>query len=98
MKLHDKYFHWLWGENKLRDDMPEYLVNLEHGVSIRFDMGDAFGASYEEFRDSIADVQFLSGARPAELKVDELLTDAWNYLCHEERKLDGDLKDLEDEH
>lgn len=88
MNNHDKYFHWLWGENKLRDDEPEYLVNLEHGVSIRFDMGDAYDASYEDFYGSIADVQFLSGQRPDKEKLEEILTDAWNYLCLEERKLD----------
>jgi len=32
----DNYDHWLWGENTLREDNPEYLINLEIGVSIRF--------------------------------------------------------------
>lgn len=95
MSLHETYFHWLWGENKLREDEPEYLVNLEYGVSIRFDMGDAYSASFEEFYESIADVQFLSGERPSDEKLEELLTDAWNYLCHEERKLEE--MDFEDE-
>ena len=32
----DYYDHWLWGVHTLREDNPEYLINLEIGVSIRF--------------------------------------------------------------
>ena len=52
----DNYDHWLWGENTLREDNPEYLINLEIGVSIRFNSSIAVYANYEEFYNGIADV------------------------------------------
>ncbi len=77
----DNYFHWLWGDNILREDEPNYLVNLEHGVSIRFDYGDSYYASYEDFYGSIADVQFLGGKRPDGDTMEFLFTEAWNFLA-----------------
>jgi len=38
MDIADQYFHWLWGDNQLRPDNPNYLINLEHGIIIRFDI------------------------------------------------------------
>jgi len=55
----DYYDHWLWGENTLREYNPEYLINLEIGVSIRFNSSIAMYADYEEFYNGVADVQFL---------------------------------------
>ena len=40
------YDHWLWGENTLREDNPEYLINLEIGVSIRFNSSIAIMNTY----------------------------------------------------
>ena len=74
------YDHWLWGENTLREDHPEYLINLEIGVSIRFNSSIAMYADYEEFYNGIADVQFFYGDRPDEDEVDRILTEGWNYL------------------
>lgn len=82
------FHHWLWGENHTRPDKPNYLVNLEHGVSIRFDYEKGMFADFEEFYAEIADVQFLSGNRPEKEEVKRLLVEAWNYLCEEERILD----------
>ena len=48
-------------------------------------------ADYEEFYKGIADVQFLYGERPDEDEVNRILTEGWNYLALEERKLDEDL-------
>lgn len=93
-ELGKKYFHWLWGENHLREDEPNYLINLEHSVSIRFDYADALGVSFEQFRNKIADVQFLSGRRPEPQRVEDILIEAWNYLCHEENLLDETNFDL----
>ena len=87
----DNYDHWLWGENTLREDNPEYLINLEIGVSIRFNSSIAMYADYEEFYNGIADVQFLYGERPDEDEVNRILIEGWNYLALEERKLDEDL-------
>jgi len=42
----DNYDQWLWGENTLREDNPEYLIKLEIGVSIRFNSSIAMYADY----------------------------------------------------
>ena len=91
-----KYDHQLWGENTLREDNPEYLINLEIGVSFRFNSSIAMYADYEEFYNGIANVQFLYGEKSGEDEVNRILTEDWNYLALEERKLDEDL-DLEED-
>jgi hypothetical protein len=84
----EKYFHWLWGDNNLRGDKPQYLINLEHGICIRFAYDLAMFCSYEDFFESIADVQFLIGSKPNAQTINDLLVDAWNYLALEEQALD----------
>lgn len=97
MDSEKKYYHWIWGENKLRSDAPNYLINLEIGVSIKFDSELAMFSDYDNFYKSLADVQFLYNNRPSSSKVQEILIEAWNYLCLEERKLEDDLDDLNNE-
>ena len=53
-------------------------------------------ADYEEFYNGIANVQFLYSERSGEDEVNRILTEDWNYLALEERKLDEDL-DLEED-
>ena len=90
------YDHELWDENTLREDNPEYLINIEIGVSFRFNSSIAMYADYEEFYNGIANVQFLYSERSGEDEVNRILTEDWNYLALEERKLDEDL-DLEED-
>ena len=94
--IQEKYFHWVWGENKIREDEPTYLINLEILVSIRFDYSEGMFASYDDFYNKIADIQFLNGQRPNDNRLNEILTEAWNYMAIEERILDNDLEDLQD--
>lgn len=76
-----KYFtHWVWGDNVLIGKDHTYLINLEHGVSFKFNYVDTFFASFEDFESSLVDVQFLSGYRPDEQIIEELIIDAWNFL------------------
>jgi hypothetical protein len=86
MSHHTDYYHWVLGENILRDDRPTYLINLELGVSIRLDYAASYFASYEEFSADIADVQFITGERPTKERVEEIKKDAWNFLALFERK------------
>tara|TARA_R110002126_G_scaffold289552_1_gene444687 strand:- start:219 stop:512 length:294 start_codon:yes stop_codon:yes gene_type:complete len=92
--IQKQFFHWVWGENKIREDEPTYLINLELAVSIRFDYSKGMFSSYEEFFNKIADVQFLNGNRPNKDEVTFILTEAWNYMVIEERILDNDLEDF----
>lgn len=95
MDLQKKYFHWLWASNNIRTDKPNYLINLELGVSVKFDQELAMFASFEEFYKSIADVQFLYGKRPNDEAVKSILVDAWNYLAIEERILESDISEID---
>jgi hypothetical protein len=85
-----EYQHFLFGENNIsQKDQQTYVIKLSHPpCSIRFNYLDSIFASYEEFYKNIADVQFFSGERPSDKEVDEILTDAWNFLALEERRLD----------
>lgn len=65
-------------------------------VSIRFDYSEGMFANYDDFYNKIADVQFLNGKRPNNKVLNEILTEAWNYMAIEERILDDDLDDLDD--
>lgn len=97
MNLQEKYYHWVWGENHIRPDKPNYLINLELGISIKFDYADGMFQDYEGFYESVADVQFLFGKRPGKERLEDILTDAYNFLGIEERLLDMDLEDIEAE-
>lgn len=97
MNISKKYYHWLWGDNNIRNDKPNYLINLEIGVAIKFDYSDSMYADYDDFYNGIADVQFLYGKRPNNFKIETILTDAYNFICIEERLLEMDLEDFEDE-
>lgn len=85
MTLHDKFYHWYFGDNILRDDYPSYVTNHEIGVVIRFNDAHSYGAGFEYFYEDIADVQFYLG-RPDEERVREVLEEAWEFLCHYDRK------------
>lgn len=97
MSKHNDYFHWIYGENRLRDDKPNYLINLEIGISIRFDDSLAYFSDYDTFYNSIADVQFFMNTRPGEERLEEILTEAWNFMVLEDRQLEEDCENMEDE-
>ncbi len=99
MARFDKYLHWVFGENILLDDQPTYLINLQYAVCIKFDYADGYFASYEDFWDNVAEVQFLTHPRPNEETVKELLREAWNFLAHFEREEENraELRSLDDD-
>lgn len=94
-----KYYHWIYGENIIREDTPTYLLNLEIGVSIRFSYEQGFFMDFDDFFKYVADVQFFYGDRPNEERVEEILIDAWNFLCHFEQEEENqqELRNLEDD-
>jgi hypothetical protein len=93
------YLHFVWGENNISSpEQQTYIIKLDAPpVSIRFDYSQGMFATFEEFYDSIADVQFFSNERPSKEKVDKILIDAWNFMALEERKLDEDLDEMEED-
>lgn len=91
------YTHWIWGENNLGKERQTYLINLNIGVSIRFNYKEAAFASFEEFLSEIADIQFIYGKRPDDEGVQTIVTEAWDYMVLEEEQLDIDLESMEDD-
>ena len=63
----DNYDHLFWGENTLREDNAEYLINLKIGMSIRFSSSTAMYADYEKFYKGIAYKFTLTKEFPYEL-------------------------------
>jgi hypothetical protein len=92
-KLEKHFYHWVFGENRIRTDQPTYLINLEFGLSIKFNYADAMFSDYEDFYNRIADIQFLTAVHPSGQELESILIDAYNYLAIEDRILDDDLKD-----
>lgn len=85
--------HFIWGDNNICHQGYEFIIKLnEPRVYIKFALEEALTATYSEFYDSIADVQWIDGEKPDNWE--EILIDAFNFLCIEERLLDQDLDDL----
>lgn len=96
-KAKEYFKHWVWGDNVLSNPDLLYLINLEYGLMIKFNYANTMWASYEEFANDIADVQFLNGVRPDDATVEKLTVDAWNFLGICER-IDEDIAtDLDEE-
>ena len=95
MDIATRYYHWIWGQNLVREDGPSYLINLEIGVCIRYqDNEDSLHADFDTFFREIADIQFFYGERPDMEEVENILAEAWNYLCYEERILEEDISQI----
>ena len=92
----EKFKHYFWGENKLFFPDEEYVIKLSFPrMFVRYNVGDAYFASFEEFVTSIAEIQFLDGERPSDKEVQEHMVDIWNYVVLCERQLEDDLKEIE---
>jgi len=98
MKKFEAHKHYWWGENHQHHEGQETIIKMSFPRAfIRYEVGDAYFASYEEFYDSIAEVQWFDGDEITEKKKKEILIEAWNFLAIEERLLEQDLEEIEDE-
>lgn len=96
MNIPEKFRNYFWGENKLFFPDEEFVIKLDYPrVFVRFDVGDAYFASFDEFIESIAEIQYLDGERPSENENQKIMVDIWNYIALEERMLENDLADIE---
>lgn len=56
-------------------------------VFVRFAYSDSYFATFDEFRDSLAVVEWIGGEVPDEEEQEAILTDCWNFLAlHEEEE------------
>jgi len=102
MSIHKplQYAAFFWAENKVTHPDYEYIIHLaEPRCFIKFPVELAMFSTFDEFFNSIAEVQWIDGAEtaPSGRDLEEFLTTAWNYLCLEERILDDDLRNMEDD-
>jgi|SRR5690554_1653313 len=95
----EKYKHFVWGENNVSQQVQQtYIIKLDYpACSIRFDYSEGMFASFEDFFNNIADVQFFTGDRPDKEDVQKILIDAWNFMALEEIRLDEDFENFDDE-
>lgn len=98
MKKTEAHKHYWWGENHQHYDGQETIIKMSYPrVFIRYELGEAYFASFEEFYESIAEVQWFDGDEISDKKKQEILIEAWNFLAIEERLLEEDLEDMDDE-
>ncbi len=88
MKKIEAHKHFILGENRQWFPDEEFIAHLaEPRCFIRFDTSVSMLASFEEFIEAIADVQWIDG-KPSEIEIKETLTNAWNFFSIEEEIMD----------
>ncbi|MFT4565288.1 MAG: hypothetical protein ACI9FN_000240 [Saprospiraceae bacterium] len=97
MKRIEAHKHFILGENRQWFPDEEFIVHLaEPRCFIRFDTSVSMLASFEEFFEAVANVQWIDG-KPSEFEIKETLMNAWNFFSIEEEILEEDEKALGDE-
>ena len=92
----EKFRNYFWGENKLFFPDEEFVIKLSYPrIFIRYKVADGYFANFDEFFESIAEVQYIDGERPSEEEQNRLLVDVWNYIGLEERRLEGNLNGVD---
>ncbi len=96
MKKVEEHRHFFLGENKQWFPDEEFIVHMaDPRCFIRFSNELAMFASYDEFYDGIAEVQWIDG-KPSDKLIEKVLTNAWNFLAIEERILEDDIAEMEE--
>ncbi len=92
----EKFRNYFWGENNLFFPDEEFVIKLSYPrIFVRYKVGDGYFANFDEFFENIAEVQYIDGERPSEEEQNRLLIDIWNYIGLEERRLEGNLNDVD---
>ena len=96
MNYEDRTLNWWYCDNIVHPQHDGHVGLLHLGspsvfVLIR-DYADMYFRSYEEFAEHIAEVNFLYPEERELTDLEELLTDAWNFMAMQERK-DEELAD-----
>jgi hypothetical protein len=85
-------------ENKITHPEYEYIIHLaEPRCFIKYKVELEMFASFEEFYEHVAEVQWLDGVKPNQQDQQEILIKAWDYLAIEERILEDDNDEMEDD-
>lgn len=80
--------HWWLADNIVSHPGQIALIKMDFPqvfVLIR-DYAEAMFADFDDFKRRIAEVNFFNPADRDEANIDEILTDAWNFLTLEEEE------------
>jgi hypothetical protein len=98
MKKTEEHKHYWWGENRQHYPTQETIIKMSFPrCFIRYELEKAYGTSFEEFYNSIAEIQWFDGEKPTDKIQEKILIEAWNFLAIEERILEQDLDEMYDE-
>lgn len=94
----EEHKHYWWGENRQHYRDQETIIKMSFPrVFIRYTLSDAYFASFEEFYNSIAEVQWIDGEKPSKDEQKRIMIEAWNFLAKEEEILEDDLEMMDDD-
>lgn len=97
MKKVDAHKHYWLGENKQHHPEHETIIRMiDPRVFIKYEVRLALFADYDEFVNHIADIQWID-EKPNKRIQEQILTEAWNFLCIEDEFLENDLREMEEE-
>lgn len=86
----ERYVSWWFCENILCHEGQIALMKIDFPrvfILIR-DYSEAYPCDFEDFRKRIAEVNFLDPKEREGADIEEILTEAWNFLALTERKED----------
>lgn len=100
MKTPEKYKNYFWGENRLFFPDEYFVIKLDFPrVFVRYNAAESYGVDYNEWKRNIVEIQYIEGDRPDDpIEHDQILTDIWNYIALEERKLEEDSEMFGDDY
>ena len=95
MKKIDAHQHWWWGENRQWFPKEEILIRLKFPPCIiRYNVSDALFATFEDFYQNIAEIEWIGAAPPKNEQL-QIITEGWNFLAIEERILEDDYANIQ---
>lgn len=96
MAKNENHKHYWLGENKQCHPEHEVIIRMiDPRVFIKYRTDLAMFADYDQFYQSIAEVQWIDG-RPDQHTQETILTEAWNFLCIEDYILEEDYQKIEE--
>ena len=91
--------HWWLADNIVSHPGQIALIKMDFPqvfILIR-DYGEAMFAGFDDFKDRIAEVNFFNPDDREGANIEEILTDAWNFLSLEEEKDERRYGEYEEE-
>lgn len=97
MKRIDAHKHYWLGENKQHHPEHETIIRMiDPRVFIKYEVGLALFADYDSFVSHIAEIQWIDG-KPDKKTQEQILQEAWNFLCIEDEILENDMHEIEED-